>query len=323
MRKKKCTMSIPTIIECFQMGMTSNEIALQANVTARYINSVLQQHNVERQPHSSWLRRYTVNENYFKTWSASMAYVLGFFAADGCLPKDLQLVSFSQKDPKILEDIREELQSTHPIKTNPRTGVHLLNISSKIMKEDLMKLHGMSPKKSTILEFPYVPEEYLSHFVRGFFDGDGNINYKKRTVSFVGGSQTFMEHLKKRLERYSFEPFIVSKEKYHRLFLSGRKTVYHFGQWIYKDKNLYIERKHLEFNREKLPPDQIKDRPFKAHKSAIEARKLKLLYYYNLYRDFPEACKSANIGINTFYRWISTDEEFQLKFNSICNEKKI
>lgn len=120
MRKKKCTMSIPTIIERFQSEMTSHVIALEANVTARYINSVLQQHNVERQPHSSWLRRYTVNEDYFKTWSASMAYVLGFFAADGCLPKDLQLVSFSQKDPKILEDIREELQSTHPIKTNPR-----------------------------------------------------------------------------------------------------------------------------------------------------------------------------------------------------------
>ncbi|WP_137789433.1 LAGLIDADG family homing endonuclease [Bacillus sp. E(2018)] len=323
MRKKKCTMSIPTIIERYQSGMTSNEIALEANVTARYINRVLQQHNVERLPHSSWLRRYTVNEDYFKTWSASMAYVLGFFAADGCLPKDLQLVSFSQKDPKILEDIRKELQSTHPIKTNPRTGVHLLNISSKIMKKDLMQLHGMTPKKSTTLEFPYIPEEYFSHFVRGFFDGDGNINFEKRTVSFVGGSQTFMEHFKKKLECYSFEPFIVSKEKYHRLFLSGRKTVYDFGQWIYKDKNLYISRKHFEFNKEKMPPDQLKDRPFKANKSAIEARKLKLLYHYNLNGDLLEACKSANIGINTFYRWLNTDKEFQLKFNSVCNEKKI
>lgn len=81
MRKSKCTMSIPAIIRSFNKGMSSKEIAIQANVSSRYINKVLQKHNVARQPHSSWLRKYTVNEHYFKTWSASMAYVLGFFAA--------------------------------------------------------------------------------------------------------------------------------------------------------------------------------------------------------------------------------------------------
>lgn len=315
-------MSIPAIIESFNNGMSSNEIAIKANVSSRYINKVLQKHNVDRQPHSSWLRKYTVNENYFKTWSASMAYVLGFFAADGFMPQDLQVISFSQKDPKILEDIKKELQSKHPIIINPRTGVHLLNISSKIMKEDLIHLHGMIPKKSTTLEFPYVPEEYLSHFVRGYFDGDGNINFEKRTVSFVGGSLKFMEHFKKRLEFYSFEPFIVSKEKYHRLFLSGRKTVYNFGNWIYRDKNLYLLRKHIEFKREKLSPEQLNDRPIKITKTAVEERKEKLLDNYKLKADLTEACKSANIQIQTFYRWLNKDEDFKRRFNSMVMQIK-
>ncbi|KZE66143.1 hypothetical protein AWM68_07145 [Fictibacillus phosphorivorans] len=323
MRKSKCTMSIPAIIESFKNGMSSNEIAILANVSSRYINMVLQKHNVDRQPHSSWLRKYSVNEDYFKTWSPTMAYVLGFFAADGFLPNDIQIISFSQKDPKILEDIRNELQSTHPIKTNPRTGVHLLNISSKIMKEDLIHLHGMIPKKSTTLEFPYVPEGYLSHFVRGYFDGDGSINFEKRTVSFVGGSLKFMEQLKKRLEFYSFEPFIVSKEKYHRLFLSGRKTVCNFGNWIYRDKNLYLLRKHLEFNKEKLLPEQLNDRPIKITKAAVEARKAKLLDNYKLKADLTEACKSVNIQIQTFHRWLNNDEDFKLRFNSIDVENHI
>ncbi|MFG6495075.1 LAGLIDADG family homing endonuclease [Fictibacillus sp. UD] len=323
MRKSKCTMSIPAIIESFNNGMSSIDIAIQANVSSRYINMVLQKHNVERHPHSSWLRKYSVNEDYFKTWSASMAYVLGFFAADGFMPQDLQIISFSQKDPKILEDIKKELQSKHPIIINPRTGVHLLNISSKVMKEDLIHLHGMIPKKSTTLEFPYVPEEYLSHFVRGYFDGDGNINFEKRTVSFVGGSLKFMEQLKKRLEFYSFEPFIVSKEKYHRLFLSGRKTVYNFGNWIYRDKNLYLLRKHIEFKREKLSPEQLNDRPIKITKTAVEERKEKLLDNYKLKADLTEACKSANIQIQTFYRWLNTDEDFKQRFNSMFFEMQI
>ncbi len=96
-------MSIPEIIKMYESGSRTVEIAEQANVSARYINSVLQSNDVTRRPRGSWLRQYTINENYFKTWSNNMAYLLGFFVADGNMPHDHQLISFSQKDPFILE----------------------------------------------------------------------------------------------------------------------------------------------------------------------------------------------------------------------------
>jgi intein-encoded DNA endonuclease-like protein len=63
------TMSIPEIIKMYESGSRTEEIAQLANVSARYINSVLQSNNVKRRPRGSWLRQYTINENYFKTWS--------------------------------------------------------------------------------------------------------------------------------------------------------------------------------------------------------------------------------------------------------------
>ncbi len=121
--------------------------------------------NVNRRTRGSWKSKYTVNEDYFKTWSNNMAYILGFFVADGCITKDLQTIIFVQKDIEILHNLRKELNSTHRTFLNEKTGVHSLNINSKIMKEDLIKLHGIHSCKSNIIDFPYVPNEYMSHFI--------------------------------------------------------------------------------------------------------------------------------------------------------------
>ncbi len=40
-------------------------------------------------------------------WSNNMAYILGFIAADGVIPKENQCVSISQKESYILEDIKK------------------------------------------------------------------------------------------------------------------------------------------------------------------------------------------------------------------------
>ena len=45
----------------------------------------------------SWKRKYDITEDYFKTWSNNMAYILGFIAADGVIQKENQCVSISQK----------------------------------------------------------------------------------------------------------------------------------------------------------------------------------------------------------------------------------
>lgn len=66
-----------------------------------------------------------------------------------------------------------------------------------------------------------VPEKYLSHFVRRFFDGDGNISYQRKIITLVGGSEKFKTSFKLILERYDFEPVF---KKTSNQFLSLQKV---------------------------------------------------------------------------------------------------
>ncbi|HDR7801298.1 TPA: hypothetical protein QCY03_005175 [Bacillus tropicus] len=116
-RKKnsKCKLSKSEIIHLYAEGKSTSEIATLANVSARYIRMVLTDTNVPRRAIGSWKRKYDITENYFKTWSNNMAYILGFIAADGVIQKENQCVSVSQKESYILEDIKKELKTTQPL----------------------------------------------------------------------------------------------------------------------------------------------------------------------------------------------------------------
>lgn len=183
-RIRKRKLSTEEIIKLYREGRSSAEIGKLSNVSARYVNLLLKENNVERRPRGSWKRKYQLDEHYFKKWSNNMAYILGFFIADGTVARDAQFISMVQKEKYILENIKKEIGSDQPLYQNKKTGVYILPLNSKIMKEDIMNIHGIMPNKSSSAKFPNVPEEYMSHFVRGYFDGDGNINYEKYTVTF-------------------------------------------------------------------------------------------------------------------------------------------
>jgi intein-encoded DNA endonuclease-like protein len=315
-RNSKCLLEKEEMIKYYQKGLSTTEIASLANVSSRYVRTVLTKAGIEKRPAGHWKRKYTLNEDYFKTWSNNMAYILGFFTADGLIVKDLQTVSFSQKEKTILEEIKKELGSTQPLYINKNTGVYMLNLHSKIMKEDLMQIHGLTPNKSQSVLFPKVPEEYLHHFIRGYFDGDGSINYPKYTVSFVGGSFDFMNMLTEILRKRGFEPFFTSQqnEKIFRVFVTGRRTIKCFAEWIYQEKGLYVKRKYKDFQQEPLELYQLKDRKLKITQKAVTERKKRFLYEYNQSRCVNKACEVVGIQQNTFKYWLKKDLEFKKNF---------
>lgn len=165
--------------------------------------------------------RIPINQNFFKLWSPSMAYILGFIFADGAI-EDVQKSSrtcylsiiCSSKDRALLEQIRNALNSEHKLYerqpqviTFPGGQQYLssarlvLRIGSKILYNDLLKL-GVTPRKSLTILFPDIPSKYLSHFIRGYFDGDGTLHLIKEKyprVIFTSGSHQFLEGLSKTL----------------------------------------------------------------------------------------------------------------------------
>lgn len=127
------------------------------------------------------MRKFTVDFNFFENIDTEeKAYTLGFLYADGCIASTLNKIQFDQLEPQedILFKIKEVMQAEAPIHTHKgkhnRTRYRLL-VCSKKMCQDLLKL-GIIPNKSLTLTFPTkVPQEFLRHFIRGYFDGDGCI----------------------------------------------------------------------------------------------------------------------------------------------------
>ncbi|MBD3330342.1 hypothetical protein GF354_02315 [Candidatus Peregrinibacteria bacterium] len=165
---------------------------------------------------------YIHEQRFFKIWSSKMAYVLGFFAADGSMyvnPRGGKYISFYSNDREIIEKIKHCLSAKHKIGKRKVSKIssnfrYTLQIGSKQVYSDLIKL-GLTSNKSTTLEFPKIPDEYLRDFVRGYFDGDGNIlfkNYYRKdrkkfkyyfATKFICGSKIFLGCLREYLIWYA------------------------------------------------------------------------------------------------------------------------
>ena len=202
-----------------------------------------------------------------------MAYILGFFTADGNMLKNKRgahFIEFDTVDRKLLEKIRTSLCSDHKITKRKRStdskGVYRMQIGSKVMFNDLLKL-GLVPRKSKLIRLPHIPKKYLSHFVRGYFDGDGNVtvctyqrkarNNKLTTIlqsGFTSGSKNFLANLKNKLSKTGI---IKGGTLYYssngwRLYFSindSKKLYSYLYTGLNKTNELFLERKKVIFEK--------------------------------------------------------------------------
>ena len=125
----------------------------------------------------------------------AMAYWLGVLFADGFVSsksKSLQ-IGLRCSDAQQIYKFASVIQSTYSIgyfKRKTPFCVVQTAIYSSILYKDLFDL-GCVDRKSLCLQWPtYLPQEFSNHFIRGYFDGDGCIQFKPASldyrVSFVG-----------------------------------------------------------------------------------------------------------------------------------------
>lgn len=210
----------------------------------------------------------TRNEDFFKKWTPEMAYVLGFFAADGNMIKNKRgahFIEFQITDKNLLHKIRKLLGSNHKITTRRRNSncknCYRLQIGSKEIFNDLLKL-GMAPNKSKTIDLPFVPDKYFSDFVRGYFDGDGCVscgiyNRKNRKSKnylfnsrFTSGSKIFLENLLEKFRNNNIMKggFIYDKRGSFDLVFSTNDTKKLFRFMYSNIKNcIFLERKYNKF----------------------------------------------------------------------------
>lgn len=213
-----------------------------------------------------------VNKDFFKKWTKDMAYVLGFFAADGYITVNKRGSNFwciQITDGELLYKIKNCIKSEHKISKRIGKGSkkdsYRLQIGSFEMCDDLRRL-GFKENKTKSMVIPHVPKKYFPDFVRGYFDGDGNVwvglIHKERSkqsfsisCSFTSCSSDFLFILRARLKNLGLINGTIRKYKdnYYRLtysILSSLKLYYFmYNESVSSDSSLLLERKRVVFEK--------------------------------------------------------------------------
>ena len=196
--------------------------------------------------------RYTVNENYFNIIDTpNKAYILGFIYADGNVFTNngayRLTIGLHPKDVNILKEIKQELDYTGPILMyDDKETKALLAINNKKIIEDLITL-GVSPRKSLILEFPtpdIIPYNLMSHFVRGYMDGDGYIG--KETISILG-TKNFCDNIQKIYNTLDVNSKVSPRSNIYRVDVNGRKQCKIILDYLYTDSIMHLDRKYKKY----------------------------------------------------------------------------
>jgi hypothetical protein len=206
-------------------------------------------------------RKYNINDDFFKTWSHDMAYILGFWWADGSMSIKGNNYRFSlcQKDKYILESILDAMEC-HPKPIRPYNNCYIFSIASKSIVTDIMSLGG-TPKKSLLTKFPPIPTQYLNDFIRGIFDGDGSIFFSTHNNGYLSkitcGCKEFISELHNVLKQNiiglsgsinKVNPTIGKANIYSIQF--GLKDTMMLGSYLYSTpSSLRLIRKYDLFNK--------------------------------------------------------------------------
>lgn len=199
------------------------------------------------------------------------AYWLGFLYADGYVQANnrgnVLEIGLQEKDIEHLYKFRSAIKSKHSISVKTVNLINTNNDELTTHKEVRISFHdtqicnkliehGCVPNKSFILSFPEnIPDNLMSHFIRGHFDGDGCIYRVNETsrycISIVSASENFVK------DYYNFFKdnlniiFLIESRKtkngyLYNLRLNKQSEVKNFISYIYNNstEDIRLTRKY-------------------------------------------------------------------------------
>ena len=198
------------------------------------------------------------NSSFFQVInSPSKAYWLGFLYADGYVSEKYNSIriNLQKRDEDHLQKFISAIQATNTkIKYSTKFDNDVIyegcyiTICDKQMVNDLIRL-GCVQNKSLILRFPnenQVPTHLLSHFIRGYFDGDGCIWYSEHSVSHlkyfnvsIEGTEDMLNGIQNYLSRNHCQ--LEKNTKHFTMHVCGNRVAYNALSLLYQDSYPDIE----------------------------------------------------------------------------------
>lgn len=172
------------------------DIYMQFNCTENVLRYLFKERNYLSR---GTARKSAIKEDIFDIInSEESAYILGFYIADGCISNNKFIIALQEQDKEILEKIRDIMSPITKLNLTKervnKSGIithpmYKFAFACKHITERLEELgygKGKTEKEKTIKNI--VPYEYMWHFIRGYWDGDGCISASE-TIKKVNGKE--------------------------------------------------------------------------------------------------------------------------------------
>jgi len=226
------------------------EICKYFNVSKFKIRSILIENNIL----SKSSKKYSYNDNVFESIdNEEKAYWLGFLYADGYVRSDKRgnelKLKLGVKDKEHLLKFKKFISNDDiPVvyEEYKNSKCYKVSINSKKIVNDLIKL-GCVNKKSLTIEFPVIDNELKSHFIRGYFDGDGSISYSDKYIglNFVSGSPKFLLEISSFFNSVGckYANLVGSNENYKYIQYNTLNDLNLLFENLYSNSNIFLNRK--------------------------------------------------------------------------------
>ena len=254
--KYKDKINIINLCEDYNTNMSIGEILEKYHISPSTLTRLLKD-KIKLNTVGERNRIYSLNENYFDCIDTQIkAYYMGLFYADGSNNEKRGYISITLKeeDLYLLENLFKELEYIRPItevySKKYNSYYYMASISSRHIS-NIFKDYGCVQNKTFKIIFPnWLNESLYSHFIRGYFDGDGSISFpnkipNKAALSFAGNKEFLLEIQKILTKNCNINLTNLHKTgNIYSLVISGKYQVSKVVAFLYKDANLYLHRKY-------------------------------------------------------------------------------
>ena len=258
------------MVELYNKYRSGKKISKLLNCNEKTIYTWLEKHGIDTsETGSQGARKHFYNENYFKKIDTERkAYFLGFILADGCVYLGANKNSYrfqmnlQTQDKYILEELQKDIGSDYKIqdkqfgykKNGDPKFISLLKINSSKLCEDLINL-GVIPRKSMKQEVKkkLIPDKLISHFIRGYFDGNGSCSIRKNLISLdFFGSKTICLQIDEYLKLNNINKNVLygnNKNELYGLRINNTDNKILLYYYLYEDATIYLKRKKEKFDK--------------------------------------------------------------------------
>ncbi|MBR1728208.1 MAG: hypothetical protein IJ728_01595 [Selenomonadaceae bacterium] len=239
-----------------EMPVSINQIAEEFNLCSVTISKILRNSNIKL-----WTRQDlnvgNLKVDFFKQIDTeAKAYLLGLFAADGCIytanSGKLFSIQLQTEDAYMIEYVKAKLNAPRNIVVDKRDGSYSISVVNDGFVDNLAKYGVVTGKANRFL--PDIADHLMHHYIRGLFDGDGSIIIRKShsygqamryCVVLLAHSKLIVQlqnYLERRLD-LSHLSLNNDGSTAHSIRYSRQKDIIAIINYMYSNAHLYLLRK--------------------------------------------------------------------------------